>query len=246
MKDQMDMARLQKRSGGERGQKPSAPPFFRRFPAYVWPCLTAAFAVQLLVFYATRVFLPYLTLHDMSLPLDGRIPFVPQWVTVYFLAFASWLVSAVWILSESKLHGYRFTCGYLLALLISAVIFLACPATMARPELEGSGFFMDWMRFLYRVDSPTNLCPSLHVLISYFCWRGAIGCQKIPRWYQWFNFAFLILVCCSTLLVKQHVVVDIPAAVIVGEAAMQLTRLWRLERIPLAIERFFGNKKACK
>ena len=218
-------------------------PFFRRFPPYVWLCLAAAFSLQMLVFNGTRPLLHCLPSHDMTIALDRAIPLIPQWVVIYFLAFVSWLVSAVWILSESKPHGYRFTCSYMLALLISGVIFLVYPGTMERPALTGSGFFTQWMRFLYWIDAPTNLCPSLHVLISYFCWRCTLGCRRIPKWYQWFNLVFLILVCCSILFVKQHAVVDIPVALVVGELALQLTRLWRLERIPFAIERAYRNKK---
>ena len=217
--------------------------FLRRFPPYVWLCLAAMFALQMLVFSGTRIFLPYLTAHDMTISLDDAVPFVPQWVTIYFLSYVSWLVSAVWILSESKPHGYRFACSYMLALLISGAVFLIYPGTMARPELSGSGFFTDWMRFLYWIDSPTNLCPSLHVLISYFCWRGTLGCRKIPKWYQWFNLVFLILVCCSILFVKQHAIVDIPAALLVGELSIQLARLWHLERIPSAIEKAYTEKR---
>ena len=211
-------------------------PFFRRFPPYVWLCLAAMFAVQMLVYSGTHVFLPYLPAHVLTTPLDDAIPFIPAWVTVYFLAFVTWLVSGVWILSESKPCGYRFACAYILALLISGAIFLLYPGTMARPAVTGSGFFPAWMRFLYRVDSATNLCPSLHVLISFFCWRGALGCRKIPAWYKWFSFAFLLLVCCSILFIKQHALVDIPAALAVAELAFLLARLLRLERIPFALE----------
>ncbi len=218
-------------------------PFFRRFPLYVWLCLAAMFTVQMLVFSGTRVFLPYLPAHVMTTSLDEAIPFIPQWVVIYFLSFVLWLVNGVWITAESKPHGYRFAFSYILALLISAAVFLLYPGTMARPELTGKGFFMDWMRFLYWIDSPTNLCPSLHVVITYFCWRGALGCRKIPLWYKWFSFAFLILVCLSILFVKQHALVDIPAGLIVAELALQLGRLLRIERIPYAIERAFVKIK---
>ena len=206
-------------------------------PLYAWICFCAMLALQMTVFYATRIPLAHMTLRDMTIPLDHQIPFIPGWVTVYFAAYLSWLVSALWILSEGKIHGYRFACAYMLSLLISAVVFLAYPGTMERPQLVGEGLLMDWMRFLYRVDSPTNLCPSLHVLISYFCWRGTMGCRRIPRWYRWFNFVFLILVCLSILFVKQHALVDIPAAILIGELALQLAEIWRLERIPFSIER---------
>ena len=114
---------------------------------------------------------------------------------------------------------------------------------MQRPEVTEPGFFNDCMRWLYRVDSPTNLCPSFHVIISYLCWRGTMGCKKIPKWYMWFNLVFLILVCFSILFVKQHVLADIPVAIIVTEAALQIGRATRIERIPFAIENGFRKHK---
>jgi hypothetical protein len=217
--------------------------FFRRFPPYAWMCFAAMFAVQMLVFSGTRVFLPYLPAHVLTTALDDAIPFVPQWVVIYFLAFVTWVVNGIWITSESKPHGCRFAFSYILALLISATVFLIYPGTMTRPELTGKGFIMDWMRFLYWIDSPTNLCPSLHVVISYFCWRGTIGCRRIPLWYKWFSFVFAVLVCFSILFVKQHALVDIPAALIVAELSLQLGRLLKIERIPLALDAFVQNRK---
>ena len=204
-------------------------------PRYVWACFAAMLASQLLVYYATRLPFWHLTPRLLALPVDERIPFVPEWVLVYFLAYVSWVVSGLWILSESRAHAWRFVAAFVLAMLISAAVFLICPGTMVRPEVTGSGIFAEWMRLLYRIDTPTNLCPSLHVLVSYFCWRGTLGCRKIPAWYKVFNFVFLVLVCCSILLIKQHVVVDIPVAIVVSELSLHLTSLLRLERVPQAI-----------
>ena len=216
---------------------------FRLFPPYAWMCFAAMFAVQMLVFSGTRVFLPYLPTHVLTSSLDEAIPFVPQWVIIYFLAFVTWVVNGLWISSESKPHGCRFSFSYILALLISAAVFLIYPGTMTRPELTGKGFIMGLMRFLYWIDSPTNLCPSLHVVISFFCWRGTIGCRKIPLWYKWFSFIYLILVCFSILFVKQHALVDIPAALVIAELSFQLGRLLKIERIPFAIEKAIQNRK---
>ena len=215
----------------------------KRFPPYIWAGFASMLFAQLIVYYATRIVLPHLTLHDMALPLDDRIPFRPAWVSVYFLCYITWGVNSLWILSEGKQHGYRFAAAYILALMVSGVIFLAWPGTMRRPEVTGSGLSDGLMRRLYQVDSPTNLCPSLHVLFSYFCWRGTMGCKGIPCWYQWLSLLFLILVCFSILFVKQHVLVDIPSAVLVGEAALRLAGWLRLERVFLAAERHIQKIK---
>ena len=218
-------------------------PFFRRFPFYVWVCLAAMYLIQIPAFSGTQLFLRFLpTTHDLTTALDRAIPFDPRWIVVYYLAFVSWPLTGMLIISESKPRGYRYAAVYILALVIAAAIFLIYPCTMVRGQLEGKGFFTQWVRFTYWMDNPVNLFPSLHVLFSYFCWRGTWGCRRIPGWYKWFNFFFFLLVCCSVVLVKQHVVADIPSAILVGELSMQLGRLLRLERIPFAIERAWQNR----
>lgn len=215
-----------------------------RFPLYIWITLGFLLTIDLLTFYATRPLLPYLPAHSLSTPLDELIPLRPAWVTIYFLSFLSWILTIVWILAESKRHAYRLCGVYSIIMLVSLICFLAYPVTIQRPEITDGGFFNGWMRFLYAVDSPTNLCPSLHVVISYICWRCTMDCRKIPKWYQWFNLFFLILVCFSILLVKQHFVLDIVVAVIVTEGAIRIGRLTRIERIGFAIENKLTRRKA--
>ena len=198
--------------------------------------LGSVLALQAVVFYLTRIPLAHRTLHCLAGPLDQLIPLRPGWAAVYFLSFLSWGVSLLWIMAESREHCYRFTAAVMLTQLMAGAIFLIYPCNIERPELVGGGVSMELMRFLYRVDSPLNLLPSFHVVFSYFCWRGTMGCQKIPRWFRRLNFLCLGLACASILFVKQHVIVDIPSAVAVSELALQTARLARLERIPFAVE----------
>ena len=227
----------------ENGQDVNKRSFRERFPVYVWVCFAVLLTVDLLMFYATRPFLANRTLHDLSIPLDSKIPFVPEWVTIYFLSFVSWLVSIIWILTESKQHAYRVSGSFVVMAILAAAIFILYPVTISRPEVTEPGFFNDWMRFLYAVDTPTNLFPSMHVVISYYCWRCTMGCKKIPKWYQWFNLVFLILVCFCILLVKQHFVIDVFAGLIFAELTLQIGRITKIERIAFAIERMFHKNQ---
>lgn len=230
--DQSTPARTERRS------------FKERFPLYMWIAFLYLVAIDLLTFYATRPLLPMLPAHSLSTPLDELIPLRPEWVLIYFLSFLSWLITLIWMLSESKQHAYRLCGVYTIIMIVCLICFLGYPVTIRRPEIKEGGFFNDWMRFLYAVDSPTNLCPSLHVVISYLCWRGVMGCKKIPKWYQWFNLFFLILVCFSILFVKQHFLADIGAAIVVTEGALQIGRWTRIERIGFAIENKLSRRKA--
>ena len=213
--------------------------FKERFPLYVWICFVYLLLIDLAAFYLTRLPLKHMTLHDLSTPLDAKIPFIPEWFSIYFLSYVSWIITILWMLKESKQHAYRLTGIYTIICILASICFVAYPVTIERPAVTEPGFFNDCMRWLYSVDSPTNLCPSFHIVISYLCWRGTMGCKKIPKWYMWFNLVFLILVCFCVLFVKQHVLVDIAGALIVTEAALQIGRAVRIERIPFAIDNGF-------
>lgn len=217
--------------------------FRERFPLYVWICFVYLLIIDLAAFYLTRIPLAHMQLHDLSTPLDAKIPFIPEWFIIYFLSYLSWLITIIWILAEGKPQAYRLCGSYTIIAILASICFLIYPGTITRPEVTEHGFFNDCMRWLYSVDSPTNICPSFHVVISYFCWRCTMDCKKIPKWYRWFNLAFLILVCFSILFVKQHVLVDIGVAIVLSEIALQLAKIFRVERIPFALERAFTKKQ---
>ena len=217
--------------------------FSERFPRYAVICYVYFWAIDLLVFYGTRPILKYLPAHDLSTALDRMIPVQPAWIIVYFAAFATWFITTYLIMAESKRHAYRLCGVYTIIMVVSLICFLAYPVTIPRPEVTESGLFYDALRFLYWVDTPTNLCPSLHVVLNYICWRGTMDCKKIPKWVQWFNLVFFILVCFSILFVKQHFAIDIAAGIVVTEGALQIGRLTRIERIGAAIEQRIQNRR---
>ena len=208
-----------------------------RFQIYTLVCFAVFLAASALVYCGTRLVLPHLTLHMLTGPLDEKILFSPPWIVVYLLCFPFWIATGLWILSGEKAYAYRCTAAYVLVMLLTGAAYLIWPGTMERPEVTGAGVFNALIRFVYSVDSPTNLCPSMHVIFTYFCFRGALGSRHIPAWYKVFTGVWLVLVCCCVLLVKQHALIDVPAGILTAEVAWQLGRLLRTERIGFAIDR---------
>ena len=218
-------------------------PLLRRIPRHVLITFAVIAASQVLAYCGTNLLNPYLTPHVLTGPLDDRIPFSPPWVTVYCLCFPYWIVCGYLILRSSKTYAYRFTAAYVISMAISAAFFVLWPGTLARPEITGKGFFDWWMRIVYAVDGPTNLCPSLHVMVTYYCFRGAWECGQFSRRSLVAFFVFFVLVCGSVVLVKQHALIDIPCGILVGELSLTLARLLRLERIGLRLETNWRNRK---
>lgn len=202
----------------------------RLIPRYAVLPLLSVLVMNFVTYYLTSCLTAARSHVQMALPLDARVPFVPAFIVVYILAYGQWGIGYVLIARESEAVGSRILSGEILAKAICLVLFLAVPTTMVRPEVSGRDAFSWLTRLIYRADAPVNLFPSLHCLASWVCLRGAWQLKRIGPWYRWVSLVFTLLVCCSVVLVKQHVLLDIPAGVLAAEAGQYLAKKWRTGR----------------
>jgi membrane-associated phospholipid phosphatase len=145
---------------------------------------------------------------DLSLPIDALIPFVPEWVFVYELTYALPLL-AIFAIADRR----RFD-RTLVAMLVASVgayaIFIGFPIGFERPAL-GSSLAERVLAFEYRHDFPplgANHLPSLHVANAFILYLGVRG-QRLGRWGDRLALVLAIAIAASTLLVKQHIVLDV-------------------------------------
>lgn len=208
-------------------------------PMYAVVPALSLIILNIFAYYGTRL-LTGGSLEDnfnLTLALDRAIPFVPQAIVIYIGAFVSWFVGFFVIARDSKEVCYEVYAGEFTAKFISMVIFLVMPTVMIRPEVPDGGFFSWLTRFIYATDTPDNLFPSLHCLESWIIFRGAMRCRRVGNGYRISMFVIALLVFASTLLVKQHVVLDVVGGVVVGELGLWLARRLRFGRMYEALER---------
>ena len=97
--------------------------------------------------------------------------------------------------------------------LIIFFIFPTCQ--LLRPVVfERQNILTDFMAWFYTIDTNTNVCPSLHVVGSVAVWLTS---RRISRFQTMgWRFAFgtaAILICISTVFLKQLSVLDVLAAI---------------------------------
>ena len=80
------------------------------------------------------------------------------------------------------------------------------------------------MLWVYSVDAADNLFPSIHCLVSWFCYIGIRGREDLPVWYRRFSCVMALLVCASTLTTKQHVLVDVAGGILLAELCLRAGR----------------------
>ena len=186
-------------------------------PAPVRRQLLALLAAQCFFYWGAKLLTRSRFHHCMALPADDLIPLLPWTVIIYFGCFLFWAVNYTLILRTEPEGTHRFFFAELTGKFIAAVFFVAIPATLERPEITGSGLFPWLMRFLYRVDAPDALFPSVHCFVSWMCFLGLRGKPRISKAYKAFSAAMAVLVFFATLTTKQHVLVDVIAGFALAE-----------------------------
>ena len=184
---------------------------------YFWLSFTLALLSNQIVFQGSRFFEKGRYHADLTLPADAVIPFLPWTITIYVGCFLFWLILYRLIARLPRQEADRFFCANLLGKGISFVIFVLFPTTMPRPEVNGMTAWDTFMRFLYWIDAPDNLFPSLHCMISWLCWVGIRGNRQVPLPWRIAALLMAVAVCLSTLTTRQHVLLDVAGGILLSE-----------------------------
>ncbi len=196
----------------------------RLLPGYAVRPLACAFAFNLFTYYVTRLISANALHHNLSIGLDSRIPLCTPFIFFYILAYLQWIVGFVVIARDDSVRCGEVLAGEMVAKAICFICFVALPTSMVRPEIPHGGLWNWLTALIYRLDTPDNLFPSIHCLESWICFRGAIGLKRMPKWYASCMLVLSLLVAASTVLVKQHVFLDIPAGILAAEIGLWLSR----------------------
>ena len=195
------------------------------YPKYSIVLIAAMLCMNMIAYMGTRLITTSRYHYNIESALDKMLPVVPFFVVFYVLAFAQWIICYLLIGREEKDDCMRIFIGEIIAKTMCLVIFLVFPTTLNRPEMTGSGIFERLLAFVYSLDAADNLFPSIHCLESWMCWRGCRKLTKtrLPGWFNGANLIFTFLVFASTVLCKQHVLVDIAGGVAVVEIGFFLS-----------------------
>lgn len=192
-------------------------------PKYAVIPLISCAVFNFTVYSGVRLFYKESGFHNLTSYLDDRIPLVPIFILIYFGCYLFWIANYILISSIDKEHCYRLAIADLSGKFICGIIFVLYPTTNIRPDITTSGIFVNMLKFLYSIDAANNLFPSIHVLVSWYCFAGLRNSKAIPAWYRKFSLFIAVMICISTLTTKQHVIVDVIGGIILAELTWQLS-----------------------
>lgn len=180
------------------------------------------FVSNVAVSFLTRPFISESRCFCPANALDNAIPFVPGFIYIYVLAFLQWAVCVIAVMIIDRRVSDRYCTGIIIGNLISGIIFLAVPMVMSiRPEYSGGGLTGFLVQFIFAADDPPmNIFPSIHCLFSWGCMRMVFAVSGVNKAIKISNAVFSVLVFLSVLFVKQHLLYDVLAGIIVFETGL--------------------------
>lgn len=199
-------------------------------PSYGYFPIITLFVFNSLVYFLTKLVYDPARAYDLSLGIDRALPFVPAFILFYILAYLQWALGYIMIARESREKIYKVASANILAKIFCGIIFVALPTAMVRAEITGGGIFNWLTSFIYAADTPAvNLFPSIHCLESWAVFRCSLK-LKLPIGYKIAMGVFSLGVFLSVLLVKQHIILDIPAGILVFELAYLIVHLTKIDK----------------
>ena len=219
-------------------------------PAYGLFPLVFSFVFNCLVYSGSRAVAGSWYHHNIESNLDLRLPFLPQFLIIYFGCYIFWAANYILAARQDREEVYRFFTADFISRCVCLVIFLAYPTTNTRPVIEGSGFWDLLAGWLYSIDAADNLFPSIHCLVSWMCCIGLRGCDRIAKWYKWVSKFIAVLVFVSTLALRQHVLIDVAGGILLAELACYISNrrdgYKRLQKVTETVSGWIAGRLSVK
>lgn len=169
--------------------------------------------------------------HSLYSYADQHIPFIQAFIIPYMLWMPFLYLTLVYFcIKERKLY-YRTLLTYNLSVMTSYGVYLVFQTTVPRPEIMGVGLTSQLTAFLYSADQPFNCFPSIHCMSSYLLLRAIAASSMKNKWNLTVIGSAALLIICSTLFIKQHVILDALGGIVLAEVMIRLVERTSLERI---------------
>lgn len=176
--------------------------------------LLGGWIIYFILYFLTENLIPPEKCTPVHIWLDDVIPFCEWFLIPYVLwygliAFSLGYFALYNIDSFKKLSKYIF-----ITQMVAMAIYILFPSRQdLRPEVFPRENFLTWcIGLIYSFDTSTGVCPSLHVAYSIgiaSVWLREKGVKVI---WKVLLVVLVILICLSTMFIKQHSATDFFAA----------------------------------
>ena len=152
-------------------------------------------------------------MHIVESTLDLKIPFVEYFIIPYFLWFLYIAVGVVYFLFKEEESYKRLMYLLMIGMTTFILVSIVFPnGLMLRPvRFAHDNIFVDLTKFLYSIDTATNVFPSIHVFnsLALHCVVAKSSSLRESRLVRYSSFILCVSIILSTMFLKQHSVFDV-------------------------------------
>lgn len=176
--------------------------------------LLLGWVIYFLLYFLTENLIPVENCHVIHCGLDDIIPFC-EW---FLLPYVFWYVLTVFSLGYFALYNVdsfkKLQTYIIITQAVAMAVYIIYPNCQnLRPaEFPRENFLTDCIGYIYAFDTNTGVCPSLHC--AYSVGIASVWIREREASWIWKAFVVIsaVLICLSTMFIKQHSAVDFFAA----------------------------------
>lgn len=198
--------------------------FFPLMALWVFPVMAGIYA------YVNK---PGEKVYSLVTDLDRVTPFVPAFAVPYAIWIFYIIGCLVYFFRKDPGLYYKTIITYVLCASICYTVYVYFQTTVPRPAVTGTGFADELVRYLYLRDQPFNCFPSIHCFSSYLMMKALNAGSFKTVWNRLVIHSMSLVIILSTLLIKQHVILDALSAILLVELVFWMVGRGQVHLLPL-------------
>ena len=172
--------------------------------------LLLGWVVYFALYFLTENLIPAEACFPVHIWVDDLIPFNELFLIPYVFWYLLIVISLGYFLLYNVDSFKRLQIYFIVTQLTAMAVYILFPNRQdLRPEtFPRNNFLTNGVRFLYAIDTSTGVCPSLHVAYSIGMVSAWTKEKGVGIWWKVFVILAAVLICLSTMFIKQHSALD--------------------------------------
>lgn len=201
-------------------------------PRFAHAKLLAGWIVYFALYFITENLIPVAHCHVIHCALDDLIPF-NEFFAIFYVGWYVLVFGALAYTFFYDVENFRKVQTYIMitqALAMLCYIFYPSVQNLRPAQFPRENALTWILGLIYSFDTPTGVCPSLHVAYSLGILSVATKDKDLSKGIKAALTFFVVMVCLAVCFVKQHSALDVLAALpvcLVAELLVYGKEFWR-------------------
>ncbi len=171
-----------------------------------------------ILYFLTENLIPAEKCHAVHIAMDDIIPFNELFAIPYVFWYVLIVITLLYFAVYNPEGFKRFMSFIIVTQVVAMAVYIIYPTKQElRPESFERENVLTWlMGTIYSFDTNTGVCPSLHVAYSLGIASAWLKERDVSRLWKVFVCLAVLMICLSTMFVKQHSALDVFAAIPLG------------------------------